>query len=143
MYSASRYLLERRKSTSRHAAIELNGCRSQCGPAYQLATRQRVLYDTTTVETERYISLTPDYLYYYSDQKVRPTMIPCTHGNYIMYVWAYVYAQKGEKKGEFPVNRMRIVEKVPDSTFHTSNCMQVSCGLNHECSFISTLKNNG
>lgn len=72
---------------------------------------------------QRYISLTPDYLYYYIDQKVRPTMMPRTT-SYIIY--PAIRIQKGEKKGEFSVKRMRIVEKVPDSTFHTSNCMQVS-----------------
>lgn len=40
---------------------------------------------------QRYISLTPDYLYYYSDQKVRPTMIPRTVSYVYMYVRPYVY----------------------------------------------------
>ena len=33
--------------------------------------------------------------------------------------------QKGEKKGEFPVTQMKIIEKVPDSTFQKTFCFQV------------------
>lgn len=33
--------------------------------------------------------------------------------------------QKGEKRGEFPVARVRIIEKVPDSTFQYPYCFQV------------------
>ena len=36
-----------------------------------------------------------------------------------------VAGQKGEKKGEFPVTRMRIIEKVPDATFQKTFCFQV------------------
>ena len=41
----------------------------------------------------------------------------------------YFEDQKGVKKGSFPVERIRIVENVPDVTFGRAFCFQVSCVL--------------
>ena len=49
-------------------------------------------------------------------------------GGYCMFV-IITAQQKGEKKGEFPVDRMRIIEKVPDATFQKLLCFQVCVHL--------------
>ena len=39
----------------------------------------------------------------------------------------YFEDQRGAKKGSFPVERIRIIENVPDVTFGKAFCFQVSC----------------
>ena len=73
---------------------------------------------------QRYICLTQDFLYYYVDKKV------CWYLKQHQYyktatILLIIAGQKGEKKGEFPVAQMRIIEKVPDNTFQRTFCFQV------------------
>lgn len=74
---------------------------------------------------QRFICLTQDFLGYFVDKKVR-----CFYRQYILQDCDYyhimiVAEKKGEKKGEFPVTQMRIIEKVPDNTFQKTFCFQV------------------
>lgn len=48
----------------------------------------------------------------------------------------YFEDQRGSKKGSFPVERIRIVENVPDATFGKPFNFQVSCAVVPYCSCI-------